>query len=52
VNTWDYARLGLAPNFRRLVEEGLFCFAWNMGECDTPHGMKYLATGRYDAGPY
>lgn len=52
VNVWGYARLGFAPNFRRLVEEGLFCFAWNMGECDTPHGMKYLATGRYDAAPY
>jgi len=52
VNVWDYARLGFTPNFRRLIEEGVFCFCWNMGECDTPHGMKYLATGRYDAAPY
>jgi len=51
-NVWDYARLGLTPTFRRLIEEGLFCFAWNMGVCDTPHGMKYLATGRYDCAPY
>ena len=52
VNVWDYARLGFTPNFHRLIREGVFCFAWNKGECDTPHGMKYLATGRYDAAPY
>jgi len=52
VNVWDYARLNFAPNFRYLIENGLFCFAWNKGICDTPHGMKYLATGRYNADPY
>jgi len=52
VNVWDYARLNLTPNFRYLIEQGIFCFAWNRGVCDTPHGMKYLATGRYDAAPY
>jgi len=52
VNVWDYARLGFAKNFRFLIENGIFCFAWNKGECDTPHGMKYLATGRYNAAPY
>jgi len=52
VNIWDYAMLGYIPNFRRLIEEGIFCFAWNMGICDTTHAMKYLATGRYNADPY
>lgn len=52
VNVWDYARMGFTPNFRRLIENGLFCFTWNKGDCDTPHGMKYLATGRYNAAPF
>lgn len=52
VNVWSYAKLNFTPNFRRLIEEGVFCFTWNAGVCDTPHGMKYLATGRYNAGPY
>ena len=52
VNVWDYVRKGFVKNFRYLVENGLFAFAWNMGICDTAHGMKYLATGRYNAEPY
>jgi len=51
VNVWGYHRKGLIPNFSYLIEEGLFAFAWNRGHCETPHGMKYLATGRYDVEP-
>lgn len=52
VNVWSYARLGLAPSLKYLVENGVYCFTWNMGVCDTRHGMKYLATGRYDCEPF
>jgi len=52
VNVWDYAALNFTPRFRHLIENGIFCFTWNKGICDTPHGMKYLATGQYDAAPY
>jgi hypothetical protein len=46
-NVWGYHQKGLIPNFSRLINEGLWAPAWNMGECDTSHGMKYLASGRY-----
>ena len=51
VNVWGYHRKGLVPNFSHIIEDGIFAFAWNRGECNTPYGMKYLATGRYDVGP-
>lgn len=52
VNVWGYYKLGLIPNFSYLINNGIFVFTWNRGICDTPHGMKYLATGMYNAGPY
>jgi len=52
VNVWGYHKLGLIPTFSHLIESGLFAFCWNRGVCDTAHGMKYLATGTYDCGPF
>ncbi len=52
VNVWGYHKKGLIPNFSFLINNGIFAFAWNKGVCDTPHGMKYLATGRYNAEPF
>lgn len=51
VNVWGYHKLGLIPNFSYLIENGIFAFCWNRGHCETPHGMKYLATGTYEVGP-
>lgn len=50
-NIEGYHRLGLTPNLSGLIREGLWVRrAWNMGVCDTRHGMGYLATGRYRLG--
>jgi hypothetical protein len=48
VNIWGYHKKGLIPNISRLIAAGLWAPAWNMRECDTAHGMKYLASGRYN----
>jgi len=48
VNIEGYHKLGLIPNFSYLINNGLWVKrAWNRGVCDTRHGMRYLATGRY-----
>lgn len=48
VNVKGYHEKGLIPNFSYLIENGLWVKRpWNRGRCDTPHGMKYLATGSY-----
>lgn len=48
-NVKGYHELGLIPNFSYLIENGLWVKRpWNKGQCDTTHGMKYLATGSYD----
>ncbi|RLE80199.1 MAG: hypothetical protein DRJ51_06290 [Thermoprotei archaeon] len=48
VNVKGYHERGLIPNFSYLIENGLWVKRpWNRGRCDTPHGMKYLATGSY-----
>ena len=52
VNVWGYHKKGLIPTFSSLIENGVFAFAWNRGTCDTPHGMKYLATGGYNVEPF
>ena len=52
VNVWGYHEKGLIPNFSHLIGNGIFAFTWNRGICDTPHGMKYLATGKYDVEPF
>ena len=52
VNVWGYHEKGLIPNFSYLIKNGIFSFAWNRKTCDTPHGMKYLATGSYDVEPF
>jgi hypothetical protein len=51
-NIWDYHKKGLIPNFSNLIKNGIFAFSWNRGTCDTPHGMKYLATGSYNVEPF
>jgi len=52
-NVEGYHQLDLIPNFSALINEGLWIRRpWNRGVCDTPHGMKYLATGSYKRGGY
>lgn len=52
-NLRDYHRMGLIPNFSYLINNGVWVERpWNKGVCDTPHGMKYLASGFYNKGGY
>jgi len=52
-NVADYHELGLVPNFSYLIKKGIWVKKpWNKGLCETPHGMKYLATGCYKKGNY
>jgi len=52
-NIAGYHQLGLIPNFSALIRDGLWIkSAWNRAECETPHGMKYLASGCYNRGNY
>lgn len=47
-NVAGYHDMGLVPSFSYLIKEGIWVKKpWNKGVCDTPHGMKYLATGTY-----
>jgi len=48
-NVHDYMDAGLLPTFSEVRENGVFAFAWNRGICNTPHGMRYLASGSYRA---
>lgn len=53
VNIRDYHRMGLIPNFSSLINSGVWVErCWNKGICDTPHGMKYLASGCYNKGAF
>lgn len=48
VNVKGYHEKGLIPNISYLIRNGLWVKrAWNRGICDTRHGIRYLATGRY-----
>ncbi len=51
-NVWGYHKLGLIPNFSRLIQNGIFAFAWNEEVCGSAQGHKYLATGRYHSEPF
>ena len=46
-NVIGYVKAGKLPNFRECIEKGIFVYSWNKGICNTPHGMKYLASGTY-----
>jgi len=47
-NVKGYHEKGLIPNFSYLIDNGLWVKRpWNRGQCQTPCGMKYLATGSY-----
>jgi hypothetical protein len=47
-NVKGYHELGLIPNFSHLIDNGLWVKRpWNKGLCQTPCGMRYLATGSY-----
>jgi hypothetical protein len=48
-NVEGYVRAGLLPTFRQTMDDGVFVRAWNQGICNTPHGMRYLASGSYHA---
>jgi len=47
-NVKGYHERGLIPNFSYLIDNGLWVKRpWNKAECQTPCGMRYLATGSY-----
>ena len=48
-NVDGYVQAGLLPTFRELRDQGVFVRSWNRGTCNTPHGMRYLASGSYRA---
>ncbi len=48
-NVLGYARAGLLPAFAEAMEHGVYAYCWNRGVCNTPHGMRYLASGSYQA---
>lgn len=48
VNIKGYHELGLIPTFSHLIDSGIWVREpWNRGICNTPNGMRYLATGSY-----
>ncbi|MDD2707395.1 MAG: hypothetical protein PHV34_05240 [Verrucomicrobiae bacterium] len=47
-NVWGYAQAGKLPAFQDCIENGTFVKAWNKGNCNTPYGQKYLASGTYE----
>ncbi len=48
-NADGYMQAGLLPNFQEVRRRGVFVRAWNRQICNTPHGMRYLASGSYRA---
>ncbi|MBU0715347.1 MAG: hypothetical protein KJ964_08330 [Verrucomicrobia bacterium] len=48
-NADGYMKAGLLPTFQQSRERGVFVRAWNRQTCNTPHGMRYLASGSYRA---
>ncbi len=47
-NVMGYVKKGKLPAFGESVEQGIFIYAWNKGNCCTSYGQKYLASGTYD----
>ncbi|GEM_PF-1371838 len=46
-NVKGYEKAGLLPNFGECIKNGIYANVWNMGNCNTPYGQKYLASGTY-----
>ncbi len=46
-NVMGYVKTGRLPVFKEFMDEGVFIYSWNKGECNTPYGQKYLASGAY-----
>ncbi|MBN1444551.1 MAG: sulfatase-like hydrolase/transferase [Candidatus Omnitrophica bacterium] len=46
-NVMGYVKAGKLPAFRECIEQGVFVYSWNNGNCNTPYGQKYLASGTY-----
>lgn len=47
-NVLGYVKAGKLPVFKQCMEDGAYVKCWNMGTCNTPHGLKYLASGSYN----
>lgn len=46
-NVIGYVKKGQLFTFQKIIEKGVFVYAWNNGICNTPYGQKYLASGTY-----
>ncbi len=46
-NVMGYVKAGKLPAFKECMDNGVFVYSWNRGECNTRYAQKYLASGVY-----